>query len=576
MFTLGRCLSLSLFLLALIGCGDSGDPKGGGGKTSNAISGPGGGEMMPTADDVGDMLVIGLRGEPDGWLSVVQQTATAQMLSTMTQPQMTDSDFQDGKLIYLPYVAERWEFNDDNTELTFHLNKDLKWPDGKPITAHDVQFTYALVAHPDTGSPRRPYLDNMRATEPVEVVDDHTVRFHFKWAYNKTTMVAHASSVELCPKHLLENVEPSTLRQHELHKKKNFGYGYYKMLNWKPNDSLLFQREPGFAIRNSNGGVPYIDKLLVRIIPEYQTQLQALKNNQIDVIESVQEKDIEQVSKWDNVKVYTKGYRFMDYLCWNLKNPLFADKEVRHALTMAIDIKGMMNALLTFGGKCYGVQAYSTITPELIDYRADSDIKLLPYDIEKAKKMFAAAGWKDSDGDGVLDKDGKKFEFTLATNTGNPRRAEAVVFVQRDLKRVGIVANIERIEPVQFFDNLSKKKFEAALAGWSSGLFVDPANIWGSPTDKDPKPFNQCSYSNAEVDKLIEKGKKTADLEVEKQCWKRMQKLIYDDQPYTFLFWRSESFAVSSRVRGVEPNILSTYHGIQKWWVPKAQHKYKN
>ncbi len=414
----------------------------------------------------------------------------------------------------------------------------------------------------------------MDEKEPITVLDDYTVRINFKWAYNESTMLSHAGAVSIAPKHLLENAERGGLRKHELHKKRAFGHGPFILQNWKPKESLTLVRNPNFKLANSNGGVPYLDRLIFRIIPTYPTQLQALKDGQIDLMEAIQEKDLEKVKTWPNVKVYTKGYRFMDYICWNLQNPLFQSKKVRRALTMGIDIQRMIDSLLTFDGVCYGTQAYSTITPELADYRLEA-LKLIPHDTAAAKKLLAEEGWKDSDGDGVLDKDGKKFAFKLSTNTANPRRADGVILVKDDLRKLGIQVTIEMIEPNTFFDNLRHKDYEAALAGWSAGLFVDPSDIWGTPTKEDKKPFNHCGYSNSRVDELIEKGLHTANLEEEKACWKELQEIIYDDQPYTFLFWRKESFAVSKRVRGIHPNILTTLFGIQSWWVPKKEHKFK-
>jgi len=568
--TLSRLAVVAGIGLALAACDVGKEPTGGQDQGANADPQTGSdGNLHPNADDIGDTLRVGLRAGPDGFLGIVQNSATGQMLSSLIQPGLVDSDFQDGKLTYLPLLATRWEFSQNDKKLTFYLRKDVTWPDGHPITARDVAFTIDLVGDPEVASPRQSSLEKMDHEEPVTVLDDYTVRFNFTVAYNHTTMIANAASVEIVPEHKLKDVPRGSLRTHPFHKKQPFGHGPYTLQEWKPKESLTLIRNPDVKTEPP----AYIQRILIRIIPEYQTQLKALQNGQIDLMEAISAKDIDEVKTWPDVTVYTKGYRFMDYIGWNLQNDLFKDRDVRRALTMAIDIKKMIRALLTFNGHAYGTQAYSTLTPELTAYRAKAPT-FLPYDPDKAKRILRDKGWKPGP-DGILMKDGKRFEFKLATNNENPRRAQAVVMVEQDLKKIGIKANIEKYEGVKFFARLDHKQFEAALAGWSAALFVDPSDIWATPTAKEKRPFNFCSYSNPRVDELISKGLATSDPEVERKCWIEMQNIIYEDQPYTFLFWRSESFACNKRFRGIKPNVLTTYYKLPKWWVPKAEHKFK-
>ncbi|PIE22857.1 MAG: hypothetical protein CSA62_10440 [Planctomycetota bacterium] len=527
----------------------------------------------PKPERVGGGLVIAMPSGPDGFLYPVSGTATGSTLSALVAPALIDSEFKNGRIVYRPALATRWQFSKDKTQITFFLKKGVKWPDGEEINAHDVAFTTELVADPKVASPRRNSVEHMDPKEPVTVIDDYTVRFNFTHAYNQGTMMSHAAPGTIVPEHLLGKADRTGLRKHPLHKQRVFGHGFFDLIKWVPKQYLVFKRNPNYALGNQSGLLAHLDRILVRIVPQYQTQLQALKSQQVDLIETVQEKDLLEVKSWPHVKVYRKGLRAMDYICYNLNDPLFQDVRVRRALTMSINIQRIMKTLLTVGGEVVGVQAFSTISPELTDYKAKG-IKLLPYDPKRAKELFAEAGLRDSDGDGMLDRDGKPFRFTLSTNTGNPRRADAVVLVQDDLKRVGIEVTIERIEPNTFFDNLRHRKYQAALAGWSAGLFVDPSPIWGSPSKDDKKPFNHCDYSNARVDALITKGLNTADFDEEKRCWEEMQQIIYDEQPYTFLFWRPQFFAVNSRVRGVKPSILSTLFEIQNWWVPKGERAY--
>ncbi len=154
--------ALSISVLALGSCGNepkAPDASGSGAAGASAGAGGQGGssdvDRGPTKDDVGDSLVLSIRSDPDGFLSVVQGTATGSMISSLVAPALTDSDFQDGKLIHLPYLAESWSFDSTHTKLTMRLKKGVNWPDGKPITAHDVAFTSELIMNTTVGSRRR-------------------------------------------------------------------------------------------------------------------------------------------------------------------------------------------------------------------------------------------------------------------------------------------------------------------------------------------------------------------------------------------------------------------------------------
>lgn len=254
-------------------------------------------------------------------------------------------------------------------------------------------------------------------------------------------------------------------------------------------------------------------------------------------------------------------------------HPLFGDAKVRRALTKAINIDKLIGDLLTseVTGEKYGKPAVSTITPELCNAHAD-EVKRLPYNVQTAKADLEALGWKDTNGDGTIDKDGKEFAFTLQTNSENQRRAKAAIIVQANLKDIGVDMQIERVEFNTFSEKHRKKDFDATLGGWSAGLFVDPTVIWHSGIDYQ---FNFVSYQNAAVDALMEKGLREPDPAVSNPIWKELQARIYEDQPYTFLYWRDDIVALSSRFENAQIDVLSPYGDLYKWDVPADKVKYK-
>jgi len=254
-------------------------------------------------------------------------------------------------------------------------------------------------------------------------------------------------------------------------------------------------------------------------------------------------------------------------------HPLFGDKAVRKALASAVDADKIIDDLLKseVTGETYGRRSTGTITPELCDVH-DESIVPISFDVPKAKAELAKIGWTDSNGDGVLDKGGVDFRFTLQTNTENPRRNKAAVIVQAQLKEVGITVDIERVEFNKFVEKHRRKDFDATLGGWSAGLFVDPSVIWHSGPEYE---FNFVSYDNARADELMQQGLREPDPEKSKVIWQELQQVIYEDQPYLFLYWMDEIVGVHERFEDTTVNVQSPYYDLHEWWVPADKVKYK-
>ena len=345
------------------------------------------------------------------------------------------------------------------------------------------------------------------------------------------------------------------------------------MSKYDPNNRIVL--EPNDKFTGPEEMRPKLNRVIFRILPEYSTRLIELESGNVDLMEAVLVADADKLRKNNpNIRLVRRGYRSMDYVAWNTQKPMFADKRVRQALTMALDIDTMIGKLLTSEtGERFAKRSVGTITPELCGVHND-DIQPFEFDNSKAKALLAEAGWADSDGDGILDKGGEKFEFTLSTNTGNDRRNAAQILVQAYLKDVGIKVNLEKLESNTFFENLRKREFDAAMGGWAAGLFVDPTTIWHSDTEEKKYEFNFVSYSNPKADELMERGMTIANPAEAAPVWKELQAVIYDDQPYTFLWWMDEIVAIDSRFENESINVLSSLNSLHEWSVPADKVKY--
>lgn len=551
-----RVLDAVLTSLVLTGCVGGGE--------SDAENAP--------VEEVKDTLVVGFQTDIGNLLPGVAETAAdSSVIAAITFP-MLDVGF-DCSLKKNPGLATSWEWNDDGTVLKMELRDDLKWEDGTPVTVDDVAFTYDVVADTTVASPRFGFVEHMKPDARPKIIDPTHIEWHFTRPYDRDTQAAHAS-LPLLPKHKLADADRASIRGHEL-SNAPLSYGPFKLALWEPNQRFILEPNPSFT--GPDHWKPQLDRVIFRIIPEYATRLIELEAGKIDMMESVLVDDADRLREsHPEISLVRRGWRSQDYIGWNLNNPLFQDVRVRRAMTMGADIDAMIERLLTSKktGEKYARPAVSTITPALCGVHND-DIKPLAHNVEEAKSLLAAAGWRDTNGDGVIDKGGKKFAFTLTTNTGNKRRADASIMFQDQMKQLGIEVNLERLEANTFFENLRKREYEAALAGWSAALFVDPSDAWGCETDDQPRTFNFTNYCNTEVDALIQKGLQTPDPREAAPVWKEMQAKIYEDQPYMFLWWMDEIVAIHERFENVDIGVLDTRRHLHEWSVPPEKVKYR-
>jgi len=521
-----------------------------------------------------DTLVIAAQSDIANLLPVVEESSFDANVGASLAFPMVDVAF-DCSLKKSPALAKSWQWNEDGTVLAMELRDDIKWSDGTPVTPDDIAFTYDLVADPTVASPRLGYIERMAADGRPKVVDATHIEWHFTQAYDRDTQMSHVG-LELVPKHVFQAADRASLRGND---KANspLSYGPFRLAKWEPNQQIVLEPNPDFT--GPPEWRPKLSRVIFRVIPEYSTRLLELESGNIDFMEAVRVQDADQLKEsHPEIRLVRRGWRSQDYIGWNLSNPLFADVNVRKALATATNVDDMINKLMTSKtGESYARRSIGTITPALCGVHND-DVTPIAYDLVKAKEMLATAGWTDTDGDGILDKDHKKFEFTLLTNSGNTRRSEAAVRFQAQMKDLGISVDISQIESNTLFERSRKHDFDAVLTGWSAGLFVDPSELWhcNDPAHNKEYQFNFTGYCNPEVDKLIEQGLATPDPKDSAPIWKDLQAKIYADQPYLFLWWMDEIDAVNSRFEHTTVDILSPYDRLWDWEVPADKVKYPN
>ena len=461
---------------------------------------------------------------------------------------------------FVGVLAESWEVKSGpEPVITFFLRKGVQWHDGKEFTADDVKFTYDKIMDEKTNTVRR---SSYELVKKAEVLDPYTFRVIYRQPFSPGL---ESWTIGIIPRHLLENVDINTATFN----RKPVGTGPFRFVEWVSDEKIVVEANPTYF-----EGKPNLDRIVYRIIPETALNEMEILTRGVDY-SGLFPFEYRRMGEVPFLKVYSQPSLGYTYIGYNLKNPLFEDKRVRQALTHAVNRDEIVQYVL------YGLGTAATGPfPNHLWY-CNPRVKPLPYDPGAARKLLAEAGWMDSNGDGILDRDGKPFRFTLITNSGNDTRRDVGVLVQRQLREIGIDVKFELYEWSVFLkDFVNVKHFDACILGW--GLSVDPDayEIWHSSQIE--KGFNFTSYRNPEVDRLWEQGRREYDLEKRKQIYWRIHELMADDQPYTFLYTplglsalQKKFFIVekdgagNERLEPIKMEKAGLTYDLTKWMVPR-------
>ena len=516
--------------------------------------------LSPSSADTepirGGTLVVAVGGDVHSFNPLIARGSTTMDVLEHMFPCLFSATF-DGSLRFGPGLAESWTF--DGADLTLRLRQDLTWQDGDPVDADDVIFTLEASADPAVGSPRLPALGVLREESPWEQIDASTVLLHFREPGRPETLLANVARALVVPHHVLDDIERDQLRS------ASFGSqpvaaGPFLLERWDRGEQIVLQGRAG--------GPALLDRVVLRVIADPTTRRMAYATGEVDLLPSVDVADLKALTDArPGTQVVRRGYRFVEYIGWNLRDPRFADVRVRRALAHAVDVDALIAALLTAGDERYGKRATGTITPELTG-AVDETIAPLGYDPQRAATLLADAGWVDHDGDGTVDRDGTPLQFALLYASGNERRKLTAEVVQAQLAQIGVRAEPMVMERHALRERLRAREFEAVLAGWAAGLAIDPSPVWHSG---EPSEFNFVGYDNPVVNAVIDRGLAAQDAAEADVAWREMQRLIYDDQPYCFLFWIDDVAVVAPHVRDAEVGILGAFHHLDRWWLDDPQ-----
>ena len=439
------------------------------------------------------------------------------------------SPSHDSKEKLAAYAEELLPATEHNPILLFHLRPGVRFHDGHPVEADDVKFTYEAIMNPKNLSPR---ISDYEPVKKVQVVDPLTVKIIYKRLYSPAI---GTWGMGILPEHLLNSKalekealrlgkDPKTFSMRQSTFNRNpVGSGPFKFHEWKSDQFITLDRFDGYW-----EGPPNYQRYVFRIIPDLLTQEMEFYAGTIDSygVQPHQVKRLEKDPQFQSFSGTAFGYTYIGY---NMRRKPFDDPRVRRALGMAIDVDKIIKYVLYGQGeKITGPFVKQT------DYY-NHHLDPLPYDPKAALKLLATAGWQRNK-DGWLEKDGRRFKFTLITNSGNDLRKAILAIAQNAWKQIGIDVRTDLLEWSVFIqERVNKADFDALILGWQMGIEPDLYQIWHS-SQTNPYQLNFVNFKNREADDLIIKIRQEYNHDRQVEYSHRLHEIIAGEQPYTFLY----------------------------------------
>lgn len=465
--------------------------------------------------------------------------------------------YLDRDLQPVPGLAKSWKISADGLTYRFELNEKATFSDGTPVHASDVVFTLRKIVDPKTEAPQAAGLFEQLDLTRTQAIGDHTVEIGFRqpWA----SQLIHFATVFVLPEHVYSNGDFNS-DFNDL----AVGSGPYRLVRRERGKEIVVERRRDYWRER-----PHIQTVAFKIIADHGTAWNALKLGEIDetIITSdtwLRERTNPALTPTiDFQRFYRLSYNF---IAWNSRRPLFADKRVRRAMAMCIPTEAIIRDL--FHGTARAING--PFTPD--EYAFNPSVPLIRFDPAEAKRILGAVGWMDRDGDGVLDKGGKKFAFEMLVIPGNAVTTQFTQTVQAEMKKIGVQLEIRPVDGAAIMQQARNGNFDSAYFAWQLDADPDPQSLFHS-SQFPPRGQNFVFYSNPEVDRLIDGARRELDLSKRKELYWRLHQVLADDQPYTWTVQVSMKWGLSRRLGGVAISpgygLFLWYPGEFDWWISR-------
>ncbi|MFI4910786.1 MAG: peptide-binding protein [Sedimentisphaeraceae bacterium JB056] len=461
---------------------------------------------------------------------------------------------------YLPLLAESWEIAPDGLSIEFTLRDNIWFSDNEPVTVDDVIFSFELL--------KNPKIDNLHLANYFEDVvsckktGEKKVKFEMSKVYFK--MLEITGTMLIIPQHIYKFEKPEDFNQIRTDP---IGSGPYVFDKWEIGNYLSLSRNENYW-----GRKPHIKKQVYKVISNDLAAVSAMRAGELDLVGTIPEQYIKLSKDPQLLKDYTpisywKASGGYTYIGWNMDTGFFNDRRVRQAMTMLIDRESIRDNIYKSLAKIVTGPFYHN-SPQY-----NKEITPWPFDPEQAGKLLTEAGWIDTNGDGIRDKDGKEFKFRYLMPSGNDTTEQIVKLLKDQFAKSGIELIPDTYEWSVFLQKLTSRDFDAITLGWSGAMESDPYQIWHS-SQIETGGSNRIGFNNKEADRLIEEARETLDKDKRNALYHQLHQILHDEQPYTFMFASPGLGFLSNRFENVQIHKLGM--NPHEWYVLPENQKYSD
>jgi peptide/nickel transport system substrate-binding protein len=522
------------------------------------------GAESPSARSTGGTLVISTGGDPDILIpSLLSSVQAAQIVSLVYDrlAEIGDSLNTLNDAGFTPRLSDRWTWAPDSLSISFHINSRAKWHDGRPVRSSDVRFTFRSTTDSTLGSPIRALVSNI---DSVTTPDSATAVFWFH-ARSPEQFYDATYQMHIMPEHIWGGIPPIAWRGSDP-AKHPIGSGQYRFVRWIPRAAVEIVADTA-----NYRGPPRISRVIWSIAPDFTTAVTRFLSGETDFFEALRSNNLAEVAKHPELR--TKQYRGLSYTFarFNLRDPanrsrphpIFGNRELRRALTMATDRATLVRSV-------YDSLALPALGPTVRVYpTTDPNLAQIPFDLPRARQVLDSLGWRDANGDGVRERNGRPLQFSIAVPSTSQVRVRLAVLLQEQLRQAGVKVDVEQMDFPVLIERERKRVFDAAIGQWSTQ--PSPGAVrgsWGTAGSRSSSGTNYSSYESPVFDAYVDSALASFDQSARKAFFTKAYETIIQDAPAIWLAEPIPTVGYHSRLELAPLRSDAYWAHIPDWWIP--------